>query len=265
VGGYLTNSLALMADAAHMFADVAALSLAFWAMWISTRPASDTKTFGYYRVEILAALLNGILLWLVVAYIGYEAFQRFLSPPVVKAGPMTLVATAGLTVNAVCAWLLRPTHGSSLNLRGAFLHVLSDLLGSLGAVLGGAIMITTGWYAADPLISGAICVLILTSSWTLIREAVDVLMEAAPSHIDLEALRQALAEVPGTVEVHDLHVWTLTTGREALSAHAVVEGDADPDEILDAMQRLSAEQFRIDHVTIQVEKTNRREQEPLHF
>jgi cobalt-zinc-cadmium efflux system protein len=265
VGGYLTNSLALLADAAHMFADVAALLLAFWALWISTRPVSDTKTFGYYRVEILAAFINGLLLWLVVVYIGYEAWQRYHAPPVVKAGPMMVVAALGLVVNVVCARLLQPHDDSSLNLRGAFLHVLSDLLGSVGALAAGAVMLTTGWYVADPLISAGIGVLIIGSSWGLIRDAVDVLMEAVPAHVDLDALRRALNEVPGTLEVHDLHVWTLTTGREALSAHAVIDGSADHDGVLDAMQRVSAERFHIDHVTIQIERTNRKEFEPGHF
>lgn len=265
VGGYLTNSLALLADAAHMFADVAALLLAFWALWISTRPVSDTKTFGYYRVEILAAFINGLLLWLVVVYIGYEAWQRYQAPPVVKAGPMMVVAAVGLLVNVVCARLLQPHDDSSLNLRGAFLHVLSDLLGSVGALAAGAVMLTTGWYVADPLISAGIGVLIIGSSWGLIRDAVDVLMEAVPAHVDLDALRRALNEVPGTLEVHDLHVWTLTTGREALSAHAVIDGSADHDGVLDAMQRVSAERFHIDHVTIQIERTNRKEFEPVHF
>ncbi|HVN84962.1 MAG TPA: cation diffusion facilitator family transporter [Candidatus Binatia bacterium] len=264
VGGYLTNSLALLADAAHMFADVSALALAFGALWISSRAASDTKTFGYYRVEILAALVNGLFLWLVVVFIGYEASQRYAEPPPVKAEPMMVVAAIGLAVNVVCAWQLRPAEHSSMNLHGAFLHVVSDLLGSIGALLAGAVMLTTGWYVADPLISAGIGLLILYSSWGLIRDAVDVLMEAVPPHVDLDELRRALGEVPGTVEVHDLHVWTLTTGREALSAHAVVSGDADHDAVLDAMQQVSS-RFHIDHVTIQIETTNRKGHEPVHF
>lgn len=265
VGGYVTNSLALLADAAHMFADVAALLLAFGALWISSRPASDTKTFGYYRVEILAALVNGLFLWLVVIYIGYEAYGRFQNPPVVKAGPMMLVAAAGLAVNVTCAWLLRPSEQSSLNLHSAFLHVLSDLLGSVGALIGAAVMLLTGWYGADPLISAGIGVLIIGSSWSLLREAVDVLLEAVPRHVDLDALRRALGEVPGLIEVHDLHVWTLTTGREALSAHVVANGNADHDDILDRIQRLSTERFHIDHITIQIERINRKDLEPVHF
>jgi cobalt-zinc-cadmium efflux system protein len=265
IGGWLTNSLALLADAGHMLADVGALGLAWWALGMSERPVSDTKTFGYYRAEILAALLNGLCLWLVVIFIGYEAFERFREPPVVHAGPMTLVAAAGLAVNLLCAWLLNPHAGSSLNLRGAFLHVLSDLLGSIGAIGAGATMLLTGWYLADPLISAGIGVLIIGSSWELIRESVDILMEAVPRHVDIDAVRRALAEVPGAVEVHDLHVWTLTTGREALSAHVVVAGGADADDVLDSLQRVSAERFRIEHVTIQIEKTNRKELEPVHF
>jgi cobalt-zinc-cadmium efflux system protein len=264
IGGYLTNSLALMTDAAHMFTDVTALGLSLFALWMCERPASGTKTFGYYRAEILAALLNGIALCVIVVFIIAEAWRRLHDPPAVAGGGMLALAGAGLLVNLFVAFRLREHREHSLNLRGAYLHVMSDLLGSVGAVLAGAIILATGWNAADPLASALIAGLILFSSWALVREAVDVLMEAVPAHIDVEALRRSLECVPGTDEVHDLHVWSLTTGRYALSAHAVVAANhADADAILAAMADVCAD-FDIDHVTIQIERESRRAAEPAH-
>src|SRR5438093_5955981 len=197
VGGYLTNSLALVSDAAHMFTDVAALGLALFALWICTRPASESKTFGYYRAEILAALVNGVVLWVVVYFILVEAWRRLHDPPVVAGKGMLALALAGLAVNLFVALRLREHRHRSLNLRGAYLHVLSDTLGSLGAVGAAVVILATGWQAADAVASAGIGALILFSSWTLVREAVDVLMEAVPAHVDVEALRCALEGVPG--------------------------------------------------------------------
>jgi len=265
VGGYLTNSLALLSDAAHMFTDVAALGLTLFALWICSRPASETKTFGYYRAEILAALLNGVVLWVVVVFIVAEAWRRLHDPPAVAGRGLLALALVGLVVNAVVALRLREHRQRSLNLHGAYLHVLSDLLGSFGAAAAGLVIVLTGWNAADALASGLIAALILFGSWALVREAVDVLMEAVPAHVDLEALRRSLERVPGTDEVHDLHVWSLTTGRYALSAHAVVAADHDADDvILAAMAELCAREFHIEHVTIQIEHENRRAAEPAH-
>src|SRR5262245_17913527 len=264
LGGWWTNSLALVSDAAHMLTDVAALGLALFALWICTRPATETKTFGYYRVEILAALVNGVVLWVVVYFIVAEAWRRLNDPPVVAGKGMLGIALAGLAVNLFVALRLREHRHRSLNLRGAYLHVLSDTLGSLGAVGAAAVILATGWQAADAVDSAGIGALILFSSWTLVREAVDVLMEAVPAHVDVEALRCALEGVPGTDEVHDLHVWSLTTGRYALSAHAVVGNHADDDAILGAMTDLCARQFQIEHVTIQIEHESRRAREPAH-
>ena len=266
VGGYLTNSLALLSDAAHMFTDMAALGLALFAFWISSRQASESKTFGYYRAEILAALVNGVALWVIVLLIGAEAWRRLQEPPAVAAPGMLVIATLGLLVNVAVARRLREHRTHSLNLRGAYLHVVSDLLGSLGAVVAGVIILATGWTTADALASLVIAVLILWSSWSLVREAVDVLMEAVPAHIDVETLRRALERVPGTDEVHDLHVWSLTTGRCALSAHVVVSaGDhGHDDHILAAMADLCAREFHIEHVTIQIEHESRRAAEPAH-
>ncbi len=265
VGGYLTNSLALVSDAAHVFTDLAALGLTLFAIRICDRPASQTKTFGYYRAEILAALVNGMVLWVVVVFLVTEAWRRFQAPPPVAGRGLLAFALAGLVVNALVARRLRAHSATSLNLRGAYLHVLSDLLGSVGAAAAGLIIVLTGWTAADAVASGLIAALILVSSWALVREAVDVLMEAVPAHIDLDALRASLERVPGTDEVHDLHVWSLTTGRYALSAHAVVAVDHDADDaILAAMAEVCARDFRIEHVTIQIEHESRRAAEPAH-
>jgi cobalt-zinc-cadmium efflux system protein len=267
LGGWLTNSLALVSDAAHMLTDVAALALTLFALWIASRRASETKTFGYYRAEILAALVNGVALWVIVIVIVAEAWRRLQAPPPVAGGGMLAIAALGLAVNVGVALRLRRHRHGSLNLRGAYLHVVSDLLGSVGAVVAGVVILATGWNAADAVASALIALLIVMSSWTLVREAVDVLMEACPAHIDVEALRRSLEDVPGTGEVHDLHVWSLTTGRYALSAHAVVAGDHDhaaDDAILAAMADVCARDFHIEHVTIQLEHESRRAAEPAH-
>jgi cobalt-zinc-cadmium efflux system protein len=271
VGGWLTNSLALLSDAVHMLSDLAALGLSWFALWIGSRPASDTKTFGYFRAEILAALVNGVVLWVIVVFIGIEAWHRLFAPPSVDGAGMLVLALLGLGVNVFVARQLREHRHHSLNMRGAYLHVLADLLGSVGAAAAGAVILLTGWSIADAIASGLIAGLILFSSWSLVREAVDVLMEAVPAHVDVDALRRALERVPGTEEVHDLHVWSLTTGRCALSAHVVVgecaPGNGAPhgdDQILAAMADLCAREFRIEHVTIQIEHESRRHSEPAH-
>jgi cobalt-zinc-cadmium efflux system protein len=268
VGGYLTNSLALLSDAAHLLTDTAALGLSLFALWIGTRPATETKTFGYYRAEILAALVNGVVLCVILLFIGAEAWRRLFDPPVVAGGGMLALALVGLVVNAFVALRLREHRQRSLNLRGAYLHVLSDLLGSVGAVVAGLMIVLAGWNVADAVASALIAGLILFSSWALIREAVDVLMEAVPAHVDVDRLRRALEDVPGTTEVHDLHVWSLTTGHYALSAHAVVTNGthaaAADDAILEAMAALCARDFHIEHVTIQIEHESRRAAEPAH-
>jgi cobalt-zinc-cadmium efflux system protein len=267
VGGWFTNSLALMSDAAHLFTDVAALALTLFALWIGTRQATETKTFGYYRAEILAALVNGVALWVVVLFIVAEAWRRLAAPPVVAGPGMLALAVVGLGANIIVARQLREHSTHSLNLRGAYLHVLSDMLGSIGAVVAGIVIVATGWNAADAVASALIAVLILVGSWALVSEAVDVLMEAVPAHIDVDALRRSLERVQGTGEVHDLHVWSLTTGRYALSAHAVVAGDHDhaaDDAILAEMAAVCARDFDIEHVTIQLEHESRRAAEPSH-
>src|SRR5262245_35752647 len=261
-GGWLTNSLALLTDAAHMLTDVGALALTLFALWIAGRPASERKTFGYYRAEILAALVNGVVLCVLVLGIILEAWRRLQDPPPVRAGAMLAIAVGGLVVNLFVAHRLREHQGRSLNMRGAYLHVISDLLGSLGAILAGAVIMTMGWNTIDPLVSLLIAGLILFSSWKLVREAVDVLMEAVPSHVDVDRLERALAAVPGVEEVHDLHVWTLTTGRHALSAHVVASGPVSDDTLLAALSDVCRGDFQVEHTTIQVEHENQRLREP---
>jgi cobalt-zinc-cadmium efflux system protein len=264
VGGWATNSLALISDAAHMFTDAIALGLGLFGLWIADQPATDSKTYGYHRAEILVALLNGLVLWLVVLGVFWEAWQRAVNPPLVHGRGVLAVAIIGLAVNLIAAWLLSGAASSNLSVRGALLHVLSDLLGSVGVIASGIVILATGWNAADAVASVIIAILILVSSFGLIREAVDVLMEAAPRHIDLDELRRTLEAVPGATEVHDLHVWSLTTGHCALSAHAVVDGAATGDHVLEVMSDRLAARFGIHHVTIQLEVRNRRHAEPTH-
>lgn len=264
VGGYVTNSLALLSDAAHMFTDVAALGLGMFALRMASRPATERNTYGYHRAEILAALLNGVTLCLAVAWIFHEAYERLWQPPEVRSVGLIVVALGGLAVNIVCARLLAPHREGSLNLRAAFLHVLADLLGSVGAIIAGIVMMWTGWYAADAVAAFFIGSLVLVSSWNLIREAVDILMEAVPSHISLDELRGDLERVNGTETVHDLHVWTLTTGRYALSAHAVIDGSVDGESVLESMRQLLASRFNVEHVTIQLERVRPCEPETVH-
>lgn len=264
IGGWLTNSLALLSDAVHMFTDAIALGLGLFGIWIADQPATEHKTYGFHRAEILVALLNGLVLWLVVLGVFWEAWQRMLTPPAVSGSGVLVVATVGLGVNLIAAWLLSGAASQNLSVRGAMLHVLSDLLGSVGVIASGIVILATGWNAADAAASVIIAVLILVSSFGLIREAVDVLMEAVPRHIDLDELRRTLEGVPGATEVHDLHVWSLTTGHCALSAHAVVEEGATGDRVLEEMNDRLAERFDIRHVTIQLEVSNRRHAEPTH-
>lgn len=263
-GGWWTNSLALLSDAMHMFTDVGALTLGLFSLWVAGRPPSESKTFGYYRAEILGAFINGLGLWLVVVWIASEAYERLHAPPPVRSAAMTAVAGIGLGVNLVCAWLLRPGHGASLNVRAAFLHVLGDLLGSVGAIVAGMVMLVTGWYGADAIAALLSAALIMVGAWGVVREAVDVLMEGVPRHVDLDELRADLEGVAGTDRVHDLHVWTLTTGQYALSAHAVIDGSVDGERIVEQMRDLLASRFHIGHVTIQLEHANPCEPESVH-
>ena len=260
-GGWLTNSLALMADAGHMVTDAAALGLSLFALGFATRPATARKTYGFQRVEILAALVNGVSLVLISLIIFYEAYERLLSPPLVKSGPMLAIACAGLVINLLCASALHRSHSTNLNVRGALLHVIGDALGSVGAIVAGILMLTKGWYMADPLISFVVGLLILYNSWRLVKDSVDILLEGTPEHIDLETVRRALNSVEGVASIHDLHIWTLTSGMHAMSCHAVVCGKDDRHHILEQLSSIVRRRFEIDHTTIQLEEVSLRHQE----
>ncbi|MGQ9572309.1 MAG: cation diffusion facilitator family transporter [Dehalococcoidia bacterium] len=253
VGGVLTNSLALLADAGHMLSDVAALGLGMFAIWMAMRPATATRTYGLHRVEILAALANGIILVLIALYIFWQAAERFLDPPEVQSLPMLVVAAAGLGANAASGAILYRHSGGSLNVRAAFLHVLGDAFGSVGVIAAGIVMLTTGWFVADPIISMLIGTLILVSAWRLLRESLGVLLEAAPAHVDAKEVEAALKAVDGVAGVHDLHVWTVTCGFVALTCHVEVDGSCDTQEMLGELCRMLNERYGIRHVTIQPE------------
>jgi cobalt-zinc-cadmium efflux system protein len=267
VGGFLTNSLALLADAAHMLTDVFGLGLALFATWISQKPATPEKTYGYYRFEILAAAANAVVLFFISFYILYEAYRRFREPPAVASLPMILIAVVGLGVNLAGMWILRSGAKESLNVQGAFLEVVSDALGSVGVIIAGIIMLATGWYYADPIFSVLIGVFILPRTWRLLKQAVNVLLEGTPAHINLASLEKAMLEVRGVAGIHDLHVWTITSGMEAISAHVVLSDDNEPQTaptVLEAVSALLKKEFGIDHSTIQIEHSDRRDKEIQH-
>ena len=253
LGGFWTGSLALLADAGHMLTDVGGVTLSLVAVWFARRPASPSNTYGYFRMEILAALANGVVLFGVAAVILYEAYQRLWSSAEILGGPMLVIAVVGLGVNLAAMWLLRGGAGESLNLRGAYLEVLGDALGSVGVIAAAVIIQTTGFTLADPLISAAIGLFILPRTWGLLRQAVHILMEGVPPHLDLGEIEAAIQAAHGVRTVHDLHVWTLTSGKEAMSAHVLVDDLADGQHILGDLQQLLRARFGIEHVTIQLE------------
>jgi cobalt-zinc-cadmium efflux system protein len=252
VGGLLSGSLALLADSGHMFTDVAALALSLFAMRMAQRPPNTKRTFGYVRLEILAALVNGATLLLIAGVIVLEAWQRLRDPVAIDGTIMLGVATLGLGVNIIGASLLHSHAHDNLNVRGAYLHVLGDLLGSVGAMAAGVIVLTTGWTPADAIISAMIALLILFSAWKLVREATHVLLESVPAHIDMDRMLDALSNIDGLDEVHDVHVWTLTSGFVAISAHGVIDDPTDHGRVLNEVQELVAS-HGIDHVTFQIE------------
>lgn len=263
-GGWWTGSLALLADAGHMLADVAALALALMAVWFSARPATPGKTFGYYRLEILAALINGVGLVLIALFIFYEAYQRWFTAPKVRSIPMMFVATGGLLVNLICARLLHRDRKEDLNVRGAWLHIMGDALGSGAAIVAGAVITVSGWNAADALFSVLIGLLIVWSSWHLIREATNVLLEGTPAHINLAAVEDAILATEGVTNVHDLHIWTITSGHEALSAHVIHAYSISQPNLLKDLRTKLHDRFGVDHLTIQME-TGDFEDDALHF
>jgi cobalt-zinc-cadmium efflux system protein len=257
VGGFLSNSLALIADAGHMLTDVAAMMLTLTAFWFAARPATSKKTFGYYRLEILAAFVNGIALVLLSIWIIYEGFARFQDPPEIRSTAMTLIAIGGLIVNLIAAYLLHSDHKHDLNMRGAYLHVMGDLLGSVAAITAGLLIISLGWLWADAAASILISAIIIVGSWRLILDSVNVLLEGTPAHIHLSAVENAIIETEGVDGVHDLHVWTISSGMDALSAHITHSTKIGHSELLASVREKLHNQFGIDHLTIQMETPDR--------
>jgi cobalt-zinc-cadmium efflux system protein len=253
IGGLLTGSLALLADAGHMLSDNFSLGLALFAAWLAQRPATPNRSFGYRRAEILAALANGVTLVAVSIWVFVEAYSRLSDPPEVLGGSMLLVAALGLLVNAAGAIILYRSGGQSLNVQGAMRHVFADALGSVGAIVAAAVIILTGWRYADPIISVAIGVLILGSSWKLLKDSTNILLEATPSNLDATKVGQKMASAEGVVEVHDLHIWTITSGFPALSAHVLVGSHEDCHARRRELEDLLAHEYGVSHTTLQVD------------
>jgi cobalt-zinc-cadmium efflux system protein len=262
-GGLLSGSLALLADAGHMLADASGIGLALFAAWLAERPAPPERSFGWYRVEILAAVVNGVLLLGVAALVLFEAWRRWAEPRPIAGGLMLGVAIAGLAANAISARLLHEGQRESLNVRGAYLEVLGDLLGSAAVVVAAAAIALTGFVRADALASAAVGLLILPRTWGLLREAVDVLLQAAPRDVDLAEVRRHILETPGVADAHDLHVWTLTSGVHVVSAHVVLAEGADPARVLDELCACLSGDFDIEHSTFQLETQDRRRLEQV--
>lgn len=256
IGGLWTGSLALLADAGHMLTDVAGVGLALLAIWFAEKPASPEKTYGYYRVEILAALTNAVVLIFISLYILYEAYERFKNPPEVKSAGMLAIASVGLAINIAGVIILRAASKESLNMKGAYFEVLSDMLTSVGVIIAGVVMLTTGWYYADPIISAGIGLFIFPRTWALLKDAVGVLLEGTPSDVNIAAIRQSLSDIEGVEAVHDLHVWSLTSGVNAISVHAVLAQGAEHDDVLERVHKACKAEFHIEHITAQTEKVD---------
>jgi cobalt-zinc-cadmium efflux system protein len=253
VGALVTGSLALLADAAHMLTDVGGLALALLAIRFAAREATPQLTYGYLRTEVLSALTNAVVLLLLTVYILYEAYQRFLAPPEILSGPMLIVAAIGLVVNLISMRLLAGWSAESLNVKGAYLEVLGDMLGSVGVIVAALIIMWTGWRLADPIMGAGIGLFIVPRTWTLLKQVTHILMEGTPPNIDLALLERKLMDIPGVTAVQDLHVWTVTSGFDAMSCHLVVADISKARDALQNARRVMKDNFGIDHVTIQVE------------
>jgi cobalt-zinc-cadmium efflux system protein len=258
IGGLASNSLALMADAGHVFTDVAGISLALLAIWFGSRPTSSERTFGYLRLEILAAVANAVLLFAVAAFILYEAWRRLSDPPEVASGLMLAIALLGLLINGVALWLLHGAQAKSLTMRGAYLEVLGDAAGSVAVVLAAIFIAVTGRTGADAIASAVIALLILPRTWGLLRDAIDVLLEATPKGVEMAAVRRHILDAPGVADVHDLHAWSITSGVNVVSAHVVLEPGADGASVLDFLCECLSGDFDIEHSTFQLESSDRR-------
>jgi cobalt-zinc-cadmium efflux system protein len=253
IAGILTGSLALIADAAHMLTDAGGLALALFAIRFASRPATPEKTYGYLRAEILAALINAVVLLLIAGYVLYEAYWRILSPPEILGGPMLAVAVIGLVVNFISMKLLAAGSSESLNVKGAYFEVLSDMLGSLGVILAALIVMLTGWTPADPIIAAGIGLFIVPRTWLLLRQATNILLEGTPAHIDAEKIKERLSAIDGVIDVRDFHIWTITSGFDSLTAHLVVKNYGDARRIFREARTILSDEFDLDHVTIQIE------------
>ncbi|MGG4448445.1 cation diffusion facilitator family transporter [Brevibacillus porteri] len=257
IGGFLTNSLALLSDAGHMLSDALALLLSLIAVHFAARPPSAKRTFGMKRFEILAALTNGVTLVLISLFIFWEGFQRMWNPPEVASGSMIIIASVGLLANIAAALvLMRGDTKNNVNVRSAYLHVLGDLLGSVGAIAGGILMWAFDWYIADPIISIVVAVLIMLSAWRVTKESVNILLEGAPSRLDTTKVEERLSQLPGVIKVHDLHIWTVTSGFDSLTCHLVVEDDLPSYPVLNDALALMEKEFGITHATIQIENSS---------
>jgi cobalt-zinc-cadmium efflux system protein len=253
VGGLLTNSLALLADAGHMLSDVGALGLSLLALWWTARPPTSQRTYGYHRLEILVALINGLALWAMAGYIFYEASGRFFNPPRISSLPLLVIASLGLLVNLLGMYVLYPSREANLNLRSAFLHLLADSLGSVAAIGAGAAIYWKGWYWSDPLAGVVVSVMIIYGSWQLVWEAADILLESTPRHLDLNEVQQALESHPAVKLVHDLHIWTIASNLYALSVHVAIDGAENRDCLTWELEELLRRRFGLEHNTIQLE------------
>ncbi|MBE4907498.1 cation transporter [Bacillus luteolus] len=264
-GGLLTNSLALLSDAGHMLSDASSLLLSLIAIWFASRPPSPKKTYGFYRVEILAALFNGVSLFIIAGFIVWEAFERFLAPPTVASGTMIIIASVGLFANLVSAWALirKGDVKNNVNLRSAYLHVLGDALGSVGAIIAGIVMLMFSWYIADPIISVIVALLILKSAWGVILHSIHILMEGTPTTLNQHEVKNELLQITGVKDIHDLHIWTITSGLDSLSCHMVIEDQIDSQEILQHAIDKIKDKFHIVHTTIQIETSKIQHKETL--
>ncbi|WP_285756158.1 cation diffusion facilitator family transporter [Parageobacillus sp. G301] len=254
-GGLITHSLALLSDSGHMLSDASSLVLSLVAIWFATKPASPSKTYGFYRFEILAALFNGVTLFVIAGFIIWEAIERFYNPPTVASGSMMLIAFVGLFANLLSAWVLmrKGDVKNNVNLRSAYLHVIGDALGSVGAIVAGFVMWLFDWYMADPIISVLVALLILKGACGVIKHTVHILMEGTPITIDQNEVKKALESIEGVIDVHDLHIWTITSGLDSLSCHMLIEDDQDSQKVLQDAIHIIEEKFKILHTTIQIE------------
>ncbi|OKQ00065.1 cation diffusion facilitator family transporter [Paenibacillus sp. P46E] len=262
-GGLVTGSLALLSDSGHMLSDTASLALSLVAMIVAVRPPSLKNSYGFYRFEIMAALFNGVTLFVIAGFIIWEAWQRFFAPPAVASGTMMIIAAVGLLANLISAWSLmrKSDTKENINIRSAYLHIMGDALGSVGALLAGLIMNLFSWYIADPIISVLVALLILRGAWGVLKQAFHILMEGTPAAINTEEIKEALLRIDGVIGVHDLHVWTITSGLDALSGHLLIRDHADPHSILQQAVYLVEDQFAIQHATLQIENSSLKHRE----